>query len=90
MPHALGWSSSEIENKKLDTITSVTTNQVKCVTLIIDVNISNVGRYNFFGNRQIVSTFSQTIINSIESPDTFLSGLNLGSECSDTFKMCHF
>ena len=30
------------------------------------------------------------IINSIRSPDTFLSGLNLGSGCSDTFMMCHF
>ena len=88
MPHALGWSSSEIEDKKLDTITSVTTNQVKCVTLIIDVMsgvITSLGIVRL--SRHFVK---HKIINSIESPDTFLSGLNLGSECSDTFKMCHF
>ena len=30
---------------------------------------------------------SRKIINSITSPDTFLSGLNLESGCSDTLKM---
>ena len=95
MPHAVGWSSTEIENKKLVkqyTIKSVTTNQVKCVTLIIDVNIYQMsGVITFFGIVRLSRNFvKHKIINSIESPDTFPSGLNVGYGCSDTFKMCHF
>lgn len=81
MPHALGRSSTEIENKQLVkqyTITSVTTNQVKCVTLIIHMNRYQMsGVITFFGIVRLSRNFvKHKIISSIESPDTFLSGLN--------------